>query len=227
MKRIVVLLDIDGTLVDVIQAGKIAFARAFEAVHGVPGDFQRISFAGTTDLAVYRMVLEHMGARPEPAQTTRFFTRMAAELEQSLKTIQCVVFPGVHDLLAALDRDPVFLPGLLTGNIEICARMKLAASGLRSVYPFGAYGDEHEDRLELARLARARGLALVGDGGADFVVLGDTPADVACAREIGGRCLAVATGRYHRVEDLEKLGADLVLPDLGDTERVMRFLRGT
>lgn len=225
MKRILVLLDIDGTLVDVIQAGKRAFERAFEAVHGVPGDFENISFAGTTDLAVYRQVLAHMHREPEPVLTGLFFERMARELEDGLRAVRGHVFPGVHALLELVGNDPVFLPGLLTGNIRICARLKLEACGLRADYAYGAFGDEHEDRLELARLAAARGRALADGADTDVVVVGDTPADIACARVLGGRCLAVATGRKHGVEDLRAAGADLVLPDFGALDVVEAFLR--
>lgn len=111
--------------------------------------------------------------------------------------------------------------GLLTGNIEEGARLKLAAAGLRTTFDFAGYGSDSAERVEIARIAvrRSRGH---GDSG-NVVVVGDTPADIACARAIGGRALAVGTGR-HGVEELANAGADAVLSDLSDTSGVVSLL---
>jgi phosphoglycolate phosphatase-like HAD superfamily hydrolase len=129
----------------------------------------------------------------------------------------------VRTLLDELEaRDDVLL-GLLTGNVHEGAKAKLAAVGIAPErFRIGAFGSDHEHRPQLPAIARERAAALLGREipGRDVVVIGDTPADVECGREIGARAIGVATGRYS-VEELRSRGAAAVFPDLSDVDAVM------
>jgi phosphoglycolate phosphatase-like HAD superfamily hydrolase len=136
------------------------------------------------------------------------------------------VFPGVIELLGALEaRDDVLL-GLLTGNIHRGAEAKLSAVGIAPErFRVGAFGSDHHERPELPEIARRRAEALLGTpvSGRDVVVIGDTPADIACGIGIGARAIGVATGRYS-VEELRACNAAAVFPDLSDTDAVVRAI---
>jgi len=133
---------------------------------------------------------------------------------------------GVEALLTALEsRDDVIL-GLLTGNVEPGARAKLRAVGLDpDRFTVGAFGSDHEHRPELPAIAqqRARDELGIDVPGADIVVIGDTPADIECARGVAARAIGVATGRYV-VDELHGHGAAAVFQDLTDTEAVVRAI---
>jgi len=222
--RPLALLDIDGTLLDTRGAGRAAFIRALRIVFGWNDEIAYINFAGATDLDVLRRVCERHGATPDAEAVERFFRQLAIELEAGLTARPPVVFPGVREFLRALTADPDILVGLVTGNTGACARIKLRHAGLHGRFALGAFGHEHADRAEIARLAlrraerRARGRILH-----PVVLIGDTPADLAAARAIGARALAVATGR-HDAAALRAVGADLVVETLGDPA-ALRFLR--
>ncbi|MEJ2187536.1 MAG: haloacid dehalogenase-like hydrolase, partial [Gemmatimonadota bacterium] len=155
-----------------------------------------------------------------------YLRELAAELSQASHRTR--VLPGV---VAPLDelarrRDDVVL-GLLTGNIEEGARLKLASCGLGGRFALGAFGsdDEVRDRLGPVAVERARDLLGITFQGADIVVVGDTPRDVQCARPVGARAVAVATGR-HTVAELAEAGADAVLQDFSDISRALASLLG-
>jgi phosphoglycolate phosphatase len=128
------------------------------------------------------------------------------------------VLPGVVPLLDTLQRDPGTILALLTGNLPDAARLKLSAFGLWHYFATGAFGDDAPDRNGLVPVAASRAAAL----GYPMippqrtVVIGDTPHDVTCARAAGARSVGVATGRSS-MDELAAAGADVVLPDLGDT----------
>jgi phosphoglycolate phosphatase-like HAD superfamily hydrolase len=137
-----------------------------------------------------------------------------------------VPLPGVTELLAALDaRDDVTL-GLLTGNLVEGARAKLEAVGIDPrIFVVGAFGSDHELRPELPAIAQRRAREVLGIEvqGRDVVVIGDTPADVECGREIGARAIGVATGRYS-TNELAAHGAAAVFSDLTDTDAIVRAI---
>lgn len=214
--RPLALLDIDGTLLDTRGAGRAAFARTVRAVFGWADDLSWVSFAGATDLDVLRRIGERHGRSFDAEETDRFFERLAFELEAALQAAPPAVFPGVRELLAALSAFPEALLGLVTGNTEACARIKLRHAGLHGHFMLGAFGHEHGDRVEIARLALRRAERHARGGRLDPVVLiGDTPSDIAAARAIGARAVAVATGAYGAAA-LRAAGADLVVETLAD-----------
>jgi phosphoglycolate phosphatase len=229
--RKLVLFDIDGTLLWTDGAGRRAvFGALFERFGAVdPGDHR---FDGKTDPQIVRELLRKTGVDDAEidAHLDRILERYYSLLREELDGADHRehVFPGVHELLDELEaRDDVVL-GLLTGNIEAGAHAKLAAVGIPPQrFVVGAFGSDHHDRPELPEIARRRAERVLGHpvAGQDVVVIGDTPADVACGVGIGARAIGVATGRYS-VEELKACDAAAVFPDLTDTDAVVRAILG-
>lgn len=219
------LFDIDGTLLDMHGAGRASFVRAFEQTFGWKNDLRHIRFAGATDLdLLHRLIREH-GREPVAEDEAAFFARLPVELERALAEpdrAPARAFPGVVDLLERLGRRPDCVLGLVTGNIERCAWIKLRHLDLHAPFTLGAFGHEHGDRNEIARLARQRAERRHGGPFQRMFLIGDTPNDIRAAHAIGAVAIAVATGG-HPAADLHAAGADHVLEDLaGDVlDRVL------
>jgi phosphoglycolate phosphatase-like HAD superfamily hydrolase len=223
--RVRVFFDIDGTLLYTDGAGRVAIRAALEEVYGTSGPIDGYIFHGKTDP---RIVVELMiAAGLEAAEVRRrmpevwpvYLRALERELAERQRDGRITLLPGILELLAALDDRPGVTIGLLTGNIEGGARLKLAAAGLGSIFDVGGFGSDSEDRAEVARAALSRSRDSGAEGSAT-VVLGDTPEDVACARAVGAFAVAVATGR-HEVEELLESGADAVFEGFSDTEAVL------
>lgn len=221
--RRTVFFDIDGTLLHVHGAGRAAFASTIREEFGVEDDLLWVRFAGATDLDVLRQVLERHGREADEDRIHRFFSRLAASLRDHLSVAPPDLCPGTRELLARLSRDETTLIGLITGNTGSCARIKLEAAGIHGHFVLGAFGHEHGDRMDIARLARDRALRHGMPGGATIIVIGDTPLDIAAARAINARALAVATGMHSEAE-LRAAGADRVVRDLADTSSLLAWL---
>ncbi len=225
-RTVLLLFDIDGTLT-VGGPGKAAFGAALHDVYGTTGPLANHDFAGKTDPLLLRELLTAAGcgAGEIEAGLRRFWRRYDAELEARIDAEPVTVLPGVHDLIDALAaRDDVFL-GLVTGNVEAGARLKLQSAGLWHHFPVGAFGSDHESRNELPPVALERAAAHWGRPfrGGDAVVIGDTPRDVECGNQVGAATVAVATGRFSE-RALRATGADRVLTDLADTRAAIELL---
>ncbi|TAN37547.1 MAG: HAD family hydrolase [Verrucomicrobia bacterium] len=220
-----VLFDIDGTLMDFHGAGRKSFVQALEKVFGWRDDIAYIQFHGNTDLNVLREIFTRHGAELTPTKQREFFMALAVELEQLAAGATSTRHPGVAELLQVLAADQRVALGIVTGNIESTAHIKLRHAGLRHHFRHGGYADEHADRADIARQALARLRAALPPGTEFFAIwmVGDTAHDIAAAHAIGARCLAVATGRFS-VADLCAAGADAVLENLADTSAVLRLL---
>jgi phosphoglycolate phosphatase len=221
----VVLFDIDGTLLDMRGAGRKSFVRALKTVFGWDDDIQYINFAGNTDLNVLQQVMEKHGCKLTEDDRRRFFDRMPIDLAQAAGEAELIIHPGVKELLEKLSSDRRALLGLVTGNVEACARIKLWQFDLHEHFVLGAFGDDHADRSEIARLAmkRVRDSLQPGREIAGLFLVGDTPFDIAAAKTIEAKSIAVATGKFG-VDALREAGADHVLADLSDTSHVLRLL---
>jgi phosphoglycolate phosphatase-like HAD superfamily hydrolase len=153
---------------------------------------------------------------PSPRNFARFFERYVFWLDQILAQSTGRTCPGVPEFLRDLQAlpDPPLL-GLLTGNIRLGAEIKLRRFGLWDAFVTGAFADDHEDRNEIAAVARQRGSRLIGRAlrGDEILVVGDTPRDIECGRAIGARVLAVATGGAG-LEELQNHRPDWAVPDL-------------
>lgn len=216
------LFDIDGTLLDTAGAGMSALREAAATLFG--SDAPPLDLAGATDLGVVAEIFDHHGAEPTESAVSVFFEIYLDRLQRNLRDVrfQPRLLPGVRALLDELAARQVTV-GLLTGNLEAGARMKVRRFDLEHHFAFGAYGGEHADRNRLGPLAWRRaelhaGRSFTAD---EILVVGDTPKDIACAAAIGARCLAVATG--HCGED-ELAGAHRVVTDLTDPAGWRDFL---
>jgi phosphoglycolate phosphatase len=194
-----VLFDIDGTLIKTGGAGEKAFAKVCEQEFNIPNATENLNFAGRTDPAIVRDFFRGFHIEPTPEHFARFFSAYVIWLERLLTTLDGIVLPGVHELIAAFRSAPHRpLIGLLTGNIKQGAQLKLTHYRLWDSFAMGAYGDDHEDRNQIAAIARDRGARLLGSKlrGEEILVIGDTPRDVECGKAIDAKVLAVATGIF-------------------------------
>jgi phosphoglycolate phosphatase len=220
---LLVLWDIDGTLVDSAGHGRHAFEEAFEAVVGrVPGWVQ---YAGRTD---HEIALAMLNGSSE--QLPAVLEQLAVKLEARREAIAAEghVYPGVPETLAALHEADGVVNSLLTGNIEANAAVKVGAFGLDRWLDFeaGAYGsDPHQRRSDLVAIARERAAARYGEP-TGAVLVGDTPLDVLAAREAGARAVAVATG-FAELDALRESRPDALLEDLRDTDAAIRAITST
>jgi phosphoglycolate phosphatase-like HAD superfamily hydrolase len=211
-----VLFDIDGTLVHTGGAGVTAFARAFATEFGVPEGTERLKFAGRTDVSLVREFFTLQNIEASPKNFQRFFAAYVFWLEKFI--VECVggACPGVlefYDALATRPEPPLL--GLLTGNIRRGAQIKLQRYQLWDKFPFGGFADDHEDRDQIAAIAHQRGAERFGRplDGSEVLVIGDTPLDIRCARAIGAKVLAVATGNF-TVAQLQEFQPNWAVADL-------------
>jgi len=222
------LFDVDGTLISAGGAGRVALGRALQEVYGTVGAIDRYDFRGKTDPGI---VLDLLGAEgwaeaDVRARLTACFAAYLRELETLIADGRQVrVMPGVGELVVALGTRADAVVGLLTGNIEPGARLKLRSTGLWPHFRVGAFGSDDHDRRRLPAVARERARALMGqDLPFDRVtIIGDTPLDVDCARGCGAVAVAVATGQYRHGE-LAACTPDLLFGDFSNVDDVVRAL---
>ncbi len=198
-----VLFDIDGTLIHTGGAGVKAFARVFETEFDATEGFERLKFAGRTDVSLVREFFSFHHIEPSQENLRRFFDRYAFWLDHILEESRVEICPGVEEFIEALRQMPrAPLLGLLTGNVRLGAEIKLRRAGLWGSFETGAFADDHEERDRIAAVACERGGRILGRklAGQEVMVIGDTPLDIRCARANHARALAVATGSYTLAE---------------------------
>jgi phosphoglycolate phosphatase-like HAD superfamily hydrolase len=192
-----ILFDIDGTLLSAGRAARESILAALRAVLGWDGTADGNDFSGKTDPQILReLVEESVGADRFQAELAPVLDRYVEELRSRLRPEAVVPKPGVPELLERLAREPNVVLGLLTGNIERGARLKLDPPGFNRYFPFGAFGDDSADRYCLPAVAVARARERTGRdfAGESVVIIGDSVHDVGCGRPLGARTVAVATG---------------------------------
>lgn len=222
------LFDVDGTLVTARGAGRRAMTVALHEVYGTAGTIDAHDFRGTTDLKAVYDVLRAGGLDDDTISggLERFYARYVTELEAVIGDGSAVkVMPGIPALVRALAAREDALVGLLTGNIEPGARVKLAPTGLWPFFRVGAFGSDHAERRRLPAIACERARALTGrDVPFEMVtIIGDTPLDIDCARACGAVAVAVATG-FHPIADLEAERPDLLFADFADVDATLAAL---
>jgi len=222
------LFDVDGTLVNAGGAGRLAVAQALEAVYGTTGAIDHYDFRGRTDP---RIVLDLLGdagwdEADIRARLPRYFEVYVAALDaQVADGARVRVLPGVADLVRALGARADAVVGLLTGNIEAGARVKLRSSGLWPLFRVGAFGSDDPDRRRLPAVARRRACETTGHDipFERVTIIGDTPLDVDCARACGALAVAVATGR-HTGDELSACHPDALFADFSDIASALQAL---
>ncbi len=227
----VLLFDIDGTLIRAARRPEYRgrMKQLLVDVFGTCGRIAEVDFGGKTDLSIYREALECEGVTPERIreELPRLEAAMVSLLEEMAATGEVFhLCAGVRDLLEALKGDARFLPSLLTGNVERLAEAKLRVAGIWHYFRGrGAFGGDAEERDHLPAIAAERicdhlGSRLAPDR---FVIVGDTPRDIKCARHFGARALAVASGMFS-FDQLRQHSPDALLDDLSDTRAVISLL---
>jgi phosphoglycolate phosphatase-like HAD superfamily hydrolase len=221
------LFDIDRTLLASGGAGFRAINRAFAELYGLEDATEGITPDGKTDPMLFREAVARFDGtdRLDGAAIRRLTDRYIELLPEEITAPPARLMPGVRQLLEALEPLPTVGMGLLTGNLELTAYVKLGFFGLDRFFTFGAFGSDSGDRLELPPIAVRRAESLFGNRVAfrDVTVIGDTPRDVACALAWGARAVGVATGRSSR-QELHNAGAHVVFGDLSDTGVVLDAL---
>jgi phosphoglycolate phosphatase-like HAD superfamily hydrolase len=226
--RRLVLFDVDGTLISAGRAARESILAALSSTLGWEGSADGNDFSGKTDPQILReLVVDAVGEGRFDATLPAVLDRYVDELRRRLRPEAVVAKPGVSALLERLSRDPRVTLGLLTGNIERGARMKLEPPGFNRYFPFGAFGDDSADRYCLPAVAVARAREHTGRefSGESVVIVGDSIHDVLCGRSLGTRSIAVATGPT----PAEKLAAgcpDALFSDFNDVTRVAEAILG-
>lgn len=219
------LFDIDGTLLRSGGAGQAAMERALDSVFGVTAPTEGINAAGRTDFAITSDLLVYHGLENSGENRQRFLEGYLSFLPEELTAREGLVLPGVPEILAELTTRSTVHLGLLTGNLQQGAAVKLAHYNMASHFRFGGFGDDHHSRDDVARAAAADAREKLERHPDSTWVLGDTPADVQCGRAIGATVVAVATGIYS-AETLSDAQPDYLFEDFSDVELVLSILPG-
>jgi phosphoglycolate phosphatase len=225
--KTLLLWDIDGTLIDSGGAGERALRVSLETEYGIVDDLTWLEWAGRTDKWIARQILAHHGIDPSAENIGRYLDGYLRAVGEAMANPNARVLPGVEPILRWAAEHPSMAQGLLTGNLERGARIKLSHFDLWRYFAFGAFADDSELRDELGPHAISRAAAhhKIPFHPDRVLVIGDTPHDIACGRAIRARTLAVATGRYS-VDALRPFQPDIVLADLTDFDQVTRLLEG-
>jgi len=219
------LFDIDGTLLRSGGAGQAAMERALESVFGVTAPTEGISAAGRTDFAITSDLLDYHRLENTGENRKRFLDGYLSFLNEELATREGLILPGVTEILADLTQRSTVHLGLLTGNLQQGAAVKLAHYDLAGHFSFGGFGDDHHSRDDVAKAAAADAKEKLERNPDSTWVIGDTPADVQCGRAIGATVVAVATGIY-TAEALSDAEPDFLFEDFSDVELVLSILPG-
>lgn len=228
----ILLWDIDGTLMRSRrrEAFKDYTIPLLEGVFGTAGRLPEMTVSGMTDLQIVAEALRDEGITHEHIRERVHDLRARYMLEMERVTSNrdeplFHLLPGVRETLEATARHPRYRNALLTGNIEPAAQLKMRLVGLADFFQLpGAFGDDSHDRRDLPALAHKR----INDylklelQPSQFIVIGDTPNDIACAQHYGTRAVAVATGRMYTAAELLAHKPDALLPDLSDVELVLK-----
>jgi phosphoglycolate phosphatase len=214
-KPVVVLFDVDETLVHTGGSGARSWKVAFDKVYGVPADIGEHTSAGETDPAVARETFTAvLGRDPSDDELDRIYVQYLLNLSEDILVSEGYrMLPGVDQCLAKLGEAGVLL-GLVSGAMEGAARTKLIPANLNRFFLFGAYGSDSPDRAELTGLAIEKASRLHAQlSPTQVLVVGDTPRDIDAAKAAGAVSVGVATGRFS-VTELSEAGADHVLSSL-------------
>ncbi len=213
-----VLFDVDGTLLLTGGAGAVAWQRAFLELYDVEANIDEHTHSGMTDPEiveiVFRQVIGRDGSAEEHERAIAAYLSHLGEAVRESSGYE--VMPGIEEILSRLTAQGVLL-GIVTGNIEPAAQIKLARADLNRFFAFGGYGSDARDRTELTRKAIERGGEVRGTplDRAATIAVGDTPRDVVAGHGAGIRVVGVATGSYS-VDQQREAGADWAIPDVTD-----------
>src|SRR6266513_3282284 len=225
MQKRLLLFDIDGTLIHSGGAGVEALKLALKERFGIKDDLHDIEIAGMTDSGIVISILKKHKVPTTADNVAAFLDSYVHFLSLELPRRKGNLLPGVLELLRRLKSRPHLVLALLTGNVSRGAQLKLEHYGVWHFFEFGAFADDHRDRNQLGRFARARAKEKHRRefAAAEIDVIGDTPRDIACGKALGARTVAVATGRWSR-DELAKYQPDFLIDDLSNVETIIDTL---
>jgi phosphoglycolate phosphatase len=214
--RLAILFDIDGTLINTGGAGAASWRLAFDELYGISADIGKFTDAGMTDPAVGRRTFEAVLKRkPGRREFTRLMERRNFYLHQTVQESKGYeVLPGVNELLPKLI-DGGYMLGIVTGNVEAAAHVKLHRANLNRFFSFGGYGSDSDERGEVTRIALERASQVYGEKVErdQAFSVGDTPLDVTGAHAAGIECVGVGSHHY-TADQLRQAGADYAITSL-------------
>lgn len=211
----IIFFDIDDTLLTTSGASKRAMNRAFTDVLNQSLDVSGLNLGGRTDAGIIAELARNQGLELTPRRRDELLGVYLDYLENELRDFGGEILPGANETLQLFSEMDTVALGVITGNSRRGAQLKLNRHGLGQFFSFGGYGDQHEDRNDVAKDALSVACEILGEGSnsRDIWVIGDTPHDIKCADAIGGRCIAVTTGGYS-LEVLKSFGPDSIVSDL-------------
>ena len=225
---VLVLFDIDGTLITSGGTGRRAIARALSDYCDVEVDMSKVPLGGRTDPAIVRDILRLSGVKEERMSELipTCLELYADELKRSILPENVTVLPGVSSLLNRLHSHPDYSLALITGNLQKTAYMKLGAGYLDTFFPCGGFGSDSEFRNHLPEIARDRSALHYGRSfsPSKTIVIGDTEHDITCSRHFGAWAVAVSTG-MNKHDVLASHEPDLLVPSLGDEDTIWSFFQ--
>lgn len=229
MHRRLVLFDIDGTLILDNGASRDAFAIALREVYRFDSSLATYDFSGKTDPQITHMILGDAGFSGDEVDKglPQLWDVYVGELRERINHDAVTVMPHIEELLEVLASHEHVMLGLLTGNVERGARIKLSPHDLNRYFPFGAFGSDHADREELPPIAVARASEIDGHlfRGEDVVIIGDSIYDIRCGVPHGATTIAVSTGRTP-AEKLQAENPHHYFPTLKPDSRLLSAIRG-
>jgi phosphoglycolate phosphatase len=225
MRDSLLLWDIDGTLINADRAGERSILILIRDLYDRELEKLPVALQGRTDTSIARDVLAFLGVPATTEEETRFKRAYLSLLPHTLPRGKARILPGIKEMLDAVHAHPEIHQGLLTGNLEEGARLKLTFLGIWSYFEFGAYADDSHIRDELGPFALARAKEKLG---IEFppervYIIGDTPHDIACGKAIGAKTIAVATGNF----TCEQLAAEKpthTFQDFADTQALLKVI---
>jgi len=224
------LFDIDGTLIRSNRAGRMAMGAALAELFGTQGPLESYTMGGKTDARIITDLLVAIGVRLDEIESRLpdVYTLMADKARAIYPDRGIAPCPGIENLLEDLRSRPNVVLGLQTGNSRSTTPLKLLAAGIDPAqFPVGAYGSDDLDRNRLPVIAMRRASELTGQQltGDNTTVIGDTPADILCARAGKATAFAVASG-WHSTSTLARYHPDFLFDDLSETSVVLQTLLG-
>jgi len=195
---VLLLWDLDETLVTTAGAGERSIVRSARKHWSVDVDLSLIPYAGCTDRRIGHLIRKHFGIAEDESTLRAYLDDFVNYVSEELPDSDARILPGVSEVVEAAHTSPDHSQGLLTGNLRAAAEAKLVPFGLWDYFSFGAFADDAIERLDLGPIALARASECYGVTFApeEVTIIGDTPHDLACAHAIGARSLAVASGRF-------------------------------
>ncbi len=224
--RLILLFDIDGTLLSVERKGFNLVTEAMKSVFGRGLKLPHVSFSGKTDWQIFNETMEyhHISKEIYVSKWDEFKAEYTGLFLKSITETDLLIHNGGKKLLSAFHKNDFVINALLTGNIKTLAYYKLKLAGLDHFFEFGAFGDDHWKREELGKIVveRATDIFKMEPETAKFIVIGDTPRDIDVAKEIKAVSIIVTTGRFKEAE-LKNHGADFVIHDLNDAKEIIEL----